>query len=274
MRKFVKKIVKKILNVFGYDVIKREDNTNMPILIGNFKNACSVYEYLFSKDFPGTIKKDEKRLDIMQRLLGTPPSEAYFIVNLLEKTKHVIGDVCEFGVAQGETSCLIANEIKLSKKLLHLFDSFEGLPKPTKKDQLKNDIFNLGSMAAYEGTMRCPEQMVIRRLNDIKFPGKQYFIHKGYIEKLILKKENFPKKVSFAYIDFDFYEPIKIALEYLNMSTEKGAVIMIDDYDFFSTGVKSAVDEFISKNNEISRKYELFIPEKVFGYFAILTKLQ
>lgn len=181
------------------------------------------------------------------------------------------GDVCEFGVAQGITSQLIANEILNNEsKILHLFDSFEGLPKPTVNDKLKDDIFNLGSIEAYAGEMSLPEELVLNRLDNIEFPKKRYVIHKGFIEELIITKKQFPEHVSFAYVDFDFYEPIKIILEYLNNVTKKGAIIMVDDYDFFSTGVKIAVDEFMSTNET---KYELFIPEKSFGCFAILTKL-
>ena len=67
--------------------------------------------------------------------------------------------MCEFGVAEGETSAVIANEIAESKKSFHLFDSFEGLPKPTAKDKLKDDLFSLGSIEAYAGTMASSEDM-------------------------------------------------------------------------------------------------------------------
>jgi hypothetical protein len=62
------------------------------------------------------------------KLQSTQPSEAYFIIQSLEDTRTITGDICEFDVAQGLTSALIANEISTnSKKIFHLFDSFEGL---------------------------------------------------------------------------------------------------------------------------------------------------
>ena len=74
------------------------------------------------------------------------------------------GDICEFGVAQGTTSALMSNEIKgLKERNLWLFDSFEGLPMPTEKDQLKDDIFSLGSIEAYKGTMACGIDQVSRK---------------------------------------------------------------------------------------------------------------
>lgn len=237
--------------------------------LDNYEKTIRSYEYLFNKE-TGNIPKNEKRIEIMKNALGTPPSEAYYIVEGLVRSAKVAGDVCEFGVAQGVTSSLIANEIAdRSDVALHLFDSFEGLPKPTEKDKLKDDIFNLGSMDAYTGTMKCAEDLVLGRLQALNFPKNRVVIHKGFIEDLIAEKKNFPKQVSFAYIDFDFYEPIKIALEYLDGVSESGAVFVVDDYDWFSTGVKTAVEEFMQAKGTA---YDLFVPDQVLGHFAVLTK--
>ena len=169
---------------------------------------------------------------LLARLLGTPPSEAYFIVKALAECKDIDGDVCEFGVAQGETSALIANEIKSSDKILHVFDSFEGLPKPTEKDQLKDDIYSLGSMEAYAGRMACPDEMVRARLKAISFPQDRLVIHKGFIEQVLREKAKLPKRIGFAYVDFDFYEPIRLCLDFLDQATTAGSMIIVDDYDF------------------------------------------
>jgi hypothetical protein len=175
-------------------------------------------------------------------------------------------------VAQGSTSALIANEIKKQDKKLHLFDSFEGLPRPSSKDQLKVDIFSLGSIKAYTGTMSCSETMVISRLKELSFPENRYIIHKGFIEELIQKDKKMPEKVSFAYVDFDFYEQIMIALNFLDKVTATGAIIIVDDYDYFSTGSKIAVDEFVKGKNVNRKIYDVEIPDSAYGYFAILTK--
>jgi len=194
-------------------------------------------------------------------------------VEALFRCKDVEGDICEFGVAQGETSSLIANEIDLySSKTLHLFDSFEGLPRPSEKDKLKDDIFSLGSMAAYAGTMSNPEKLVRQRLDAISFPMERCVIHKGFIEELIHEGIDFPSKVCFAYLDFDFYEPTILTLDYLHKVTTPGAIIIVDDYDFFSTGIKTAVDEFIHKNNSVNTVYDFHIPNTIYGHFAVLTR--
>jgi len=267
--KIIKDTVRKVLEAFGYE-LRRSMSSSVPF--ENFMNLAMAYEQCLN-DKENLILPNEIRPKLLARLKGTPPSEAYFIVQALSKCKNVLGDVCEFGVAQGETSALIANEIALSNnKQLHLFDSFEGLPKPSDKDQLKDDIFSLGCMEAYTGKMTCPEYMVQNRLNAISFPSERYIIHKGFIEQLIHEDKTLPNKVCFAYVDFDFYEPTKIVLDFLHSVTHAGSIIIVDDYDFFSTGVKTAVDEFIQAKMLIGIVYEFLVPDTKYGHFSILTR--
>jgi len=268
--KIVKKIILKLLSKFGYKIIRINASD---VKFENFKNLTEAYEKIFieTRDTK-LIKRDEIRPKLLARLLGTPPSEAYFIIEALAKIEMLDGDVCEFGVAQGATSALIANEIKKQDKNLHLFDSFEGLPKPSNKDQLKDDVFSLGNIEAYAGSMSLPEEMVISRLKEISFPESRYIIHKGFIKELIQNDKKMPTKVSFAYLDFDFYEPTKTVLDFLDKVTPSDAIIIVDDYNYFSTGVKTVVDEFVKSKNANKHTYDLQIPDIEYGYFVILIK--
>ncbi|MCX6666303.1 MAG: hypothetical protein NT038_09680 [Euryarchaeota archaeon] len=258
----------KALAVLGYEL---HQSSGQRLTFSNFVNLAQAYEQRLNES-GNLIVANENRLKLLPRLQGTPPSEAYFIVDALAKCKDARGDVCEFGVAQGETSALISNEIQSSNNALHLFDSFEGLPKPIEKDQLKDDMFSLGSMEAYTGTMSCPEELVRTRLRAISFPPQRFVIHKGFIDKVFRADSSLPKEVSFAYVDFDLYEPIKLTLDFLHQTTSTGAIIIADDYAFFSTGVKTAVDESLEEKNSNAMIYECLVPNTRYGCFAILTK--
>ena len=207
-----------------------------------------------------------------QELTWAPQS--YFIVQGLTQCKDVDGDVCEFGVAQGDTSAVIANELTLlGDKTLHLFDSFQGLPAPSKEDHLKDDVFSLGDMESYAGTLSCVDDMVRARLKEISFPPQRYAIHKGFVEEVLREDENLPRQVSFAYVDLDLYEPTRIVLDFLHRVTPSGAKIIVDEYDFFTTGPKQAVDEFIEEKNATDTLYECSIPDERYGHFAVLTRI-
>ncbi len=259
----MKHIIQSCLEKFGYRLISLKDDHQR-------RKACvneidGFYRRFVFKDFPGF---DLKRNDLVARLKGTGIGEAMHLCAYLNRTRNIEGDVCEFGVAQGRTSALLAHEIRLTSKQLFLFDSFKGLPKPSVHDQLKDDIFNLGSMGRYAGKMASTVNLVKAELDRVEFPVERVKIVPGFIEETI-KFQGLPAKVSFAYVDFDFYEPIKIALEYLHNVLPVGAVVVVDDYDFFSTGAKKAVDEFVAAHKT---DYAFKLPECSADKFAVLEK--
>jgi O-methyltransferase len=209
------------------------------------------------------------RVELMTKLLGTGVPEAMYVLSELHEAIGDAGDVCEFGVAQGATSALLANEIRHTSKQLWLYDSFLGLPKPSAQDQLKDDIFNLGTMERYEGEMRCASAEVELRLKQIGIGPDRYRLRAGWIRDTLCEGPESPARVCFAYIDFDFYEPIADALDYLDRHLTTNGRIVVDDYDFFSTGAKTAVDEFVRKHTD---GYELVLPSKFAGAFCLLRR--
>ena len=173
-------------------------------------------------------------VQILRDLKGTSLLESLKILKALNDTNYLKGDICEFGVAQGKTSKLMAYIIKNSEKKIYLYDSFQGLPKASKKDILKDDIFNLGKIENYEGKMSHAETKVINELKSIKIDLKKVIINKGYFNKENLNKFKFPELVSFAYIDFDYYQPTLDVLNVLKDKLSLGSIIIVDDYDFFN----------------------------------------
>lgn len=271
----IKKTLRKILEKKGYSVQKKEylemlqkNHLNeLQTVRKNLLNEIeSVYKCLFMDN---VVPAKEDRWMFLNQLIGTSLGEAMYILQSLHKGLQYRGDICEFGVAQGATSLLLASEILQTQKHLWLFDSFEGLPRPTEKDKLIDDIFNLGSMEAYKGTMSCPEDMVKKKLTQIDIPLERIHICKGWINETI-KSKNVPSEVCFAYVDFDFYEPIKDALNYLDEVIVLGGEIIVDDYKWFSEGAQIAVDEFI---NEKKNRYKLSLPIEAAGKFAILSRV-
>ena len=212
---------------------------------------------------PDVVGRDE----LLAGLVGTLPGEALWLVRSLHEALAVPGDICEFGIAEGATSALLANEIRATDRRLWLFDSFEGLSPPTAEDELIDDIFQLGSMAAYAGKMNYPVEAVRKRLAAVDFPLSRVEIVPGFIEKSI-KGPRLPERVALAYVDFDFYEPILVALRFLRQVMPRGGRIVVDDYGFFSAGAQRAVDEFVE---ECGGQFTLRLPQPYYGHFAELV---
>jgi hypothetical protein len=232
-------------------------------------DAVEVEELYRRFVFPG-LPKDERRAGLLHDLIGTTIGEAIYIIQNLHEGLRVAGDVCEFGVAQGATSRLLASEIMATDRKLWLFDSFEGLPAPGPQDKLINDIFNLGSMDKYKGTMASPEAEVRSKLDSISFPPARTKVKKGWVRDSINAGE-LPAQVAFAYVDFDFYDPIKDALEFLDGRMPPGGRIVVDDYGFFSEGAQLAVDQFVT---QVGGRFKFELPLPFAGHFCVLSKLR
>lgn len=129
-------------------------------------------------------------------------------------------------------------------------------------------------MQAYTGQMAFPDDLVRDRLRSVGFPAERTVFHKGFFADLVGEQRRFPENVCFAYVDFDFHDPILEALEFLHTVTTVGSIIIVDDYDFFSTGAKKAVDSFISDKNADALMYDILVPDSRLAHCALLTRLK
>lgn len=265
MKAFFKKIINGALRPFDLEIRHFES------LRVDAKKYCRAIEELlgcYAQLGVVELPPSDRRIELMARLHGTQLSEAVYLLKYLHDSLAIEGDLCEFGVAAGATSALMANEVRDTGKCLWLFDSFQGLPKPTEKDVLIDDILGIGTIEQYEGRMAFGEWEVRDRLKAIAFPLSRVNIVPGFIEKTI-HSPRLPAKVAFAYVDFDFYEPIRIALEYLDRCMPAGGHVMVDDYGFFSAGAQAAVDEFTTARED---RYERLLPYPFAGHFIVLRK--
>ncbi len=234
-------------------------------------DAIEIENLYRSFVFPD-LPRNPARADSLQNLHGTSVGEAIYIVEGLSRAMNVAGDVCEFGCNEGATSRLLASEIAPDdKRLLWLFDSFEGLPAPTEQDRLIDDIAGLGSIERYQGVLLAREDQVRDKLALVKFPENRIRLVKGWLDKTLTSAAVGPlDKIAFAYIDLDFYEPIKISLAFVHGKMPVGGVIVVDDYGFFSEGAKLSVDEFLAAHPGC---YDMKLPIEAAGKFCVLTKI-
>jgi O-methyltransferase len=158
------------------------------------------------------------------------PAEACQIMSLVDAVKNVPGDLAELGVAGGASAKMIM--ALAPERVLHLFDTFEGLPQPTEKDSSK---FKRGQ---YRYT-----------LEDVR----------GYLDKgnLRFHKGLFPESArsisniqfAFAHLDADLYESTKAGLEWFYPRMSRGGILVSHDYDT-SAGVNRAFAEFFADKPE------------------------
>lgn len=153
------------------------------------------------------------------------------------------GDVVELGCALGNTSAFIVKTMRRfkSNKEFHVFDSFRGLPAPTVEDG-KNNMLS-------EGEICVPMEQFVKNFLQSSGQCRLPVIHEGWFKDMLAR--GLPDKISFAYVDADFYEPTLFALEQLYPCLSPGAVVYIDDYRHPRIpGVEVAVDKFLKDKPE------------------------
>lgn len=148
------------------------------------------------------------------------------------------GDVVELGCYVGTTSLflqrLLAQEGK--GRVLHVYDSFEGLPPKTTPDSSPaGEQFTAGEL-------RTSKQVFIRHFKQAGLPLP--VIHKGWFHELAAN--DMPKQIAFAFLDGDFYESIQGSLRLVWPRLSEGAIVIVDDYQSEALpGARLAVDDWL-----------------------------
>ena len=152
--------------------------------------------------------------------------------------RKVPGDVVEFGCYVGTTSLFLRRLLvsKGSRKQLHVYDSFAGLPPKTTPD------LSPAGEQFRAGELRASKQELIKHFRQagLALP----IIHRAWFSDLV--PGDIPCTVAFAFLDGDFYESIWDSLELVWPRLNEGAVVVVDDYQSEALpGARRAVDEWL-----------------------------
>lgn len=165
----------------------------------------------------------------------------------------VKGDVVECGVWLGG-SMMFAAGVLLSlgsvKRKLHLYDTFEGLPRP---DETKDiDLWGNNALDGWEPMRindtcshwaRATLEEVRDNMTSTGYPGGSVTFVQGKVEDTLLT--HVPEALALLRLDTDWYSSTKCELEVLYPRLSVGGVLIIDDYGHFK-GARAAVDEYMS----------------------------
>jgi O-methyltransferase len=214
-----------------------------------------------------------KRLGVWVRL--SPPVRTGTMTNVEQRINlyhlaaqvlayRVPGEFVELGCNEGQTSILLSRIIEHydPRRRLHVYDSFEGLPKADSVD----------GTAYKEGDMATKREVLLN--NFVRYGLRLPIIHEGWFERTL--PTEMPDKVAFAYLDGDFYSSIKTSLEYVYPNLSRDGICVIDDYCDSAIypgcnllpGVKKACDEYLADKPE--RVSYIFSGIKSHGFFRKL----
>ena len=177
----------------------------------------------------------------MQKIIKKQISarETEIILQYLNQTLSLDGDVVELGCYTGDTSIEIARLLKGTDHKLWLYDSFEGLPSKSEADKSAlGEVFAVGELGTSKSAL-------LRRFRKMNLPIP--IIKKAWFSDLIAK--DLPEKISFAFLDGDYHDSIRDSLKLIENQMTDGGVIIVHDYqNDFLPGVRRAVDEWLIKH--------------------------
>jgi O-methyltransferase len=184
-------------------------------------------------------------VDLLQRhpIVTDQVTQAELAVVLREchAALRAAGDVVELGCYSGTTSLFLQRLIakEAPHKVLHVYDSFEGLPAKGEEDTSPvGEQFVEGELA----TSRAELEKHFKQAG-LRMP----VIHKGWFENL--QDSDMPEKICFAFLDGDFYSSILSSLRAVQTHMEAGGVIVVDDYQSEALpGARKAVQEWLANN--------------------------
>ena len=232
----MKNLAKKIIKKLGYEIHRVNTYVEFPSHFSKTDIEIIKSVKLF------TLSSIERRFALIQA------------VNYIIKNK-IAGDIVECGVWKGGSIMAITKtllELKSYDKELYLFDTFEGMPKPTEFDVSYKDKLAIKEFEDRKIDNNSSDWLRIE-LDEVKknvfstgYNKEKFHFIKGKVEDTIPK--NSPETISILRLDTDWYDSTRHELIHLFPRLVRGGVVIIDDYGFWR-GAKKAVDEYFEENN-------------------------
>jgi O-methyltransferase len=251
----MKKIIKKILNAMGLKLIKIDKRLANSIFFNGYDYA-----------------EEGAKAIITCRAYSMMPEvnlQTLFEQAVYCEKNDIEGDFVECGVWKGGAVGMMAvanMTFGKQRRNLHLFDAFDEICEPDPLidgQRALDDMERLANVnretlsgalkpvrGVYDdygghGTMQACSQLLV---NDIGYSENNIIYHKGWFQDTLPYDANKIDKIAILRLDGDWYESIKVCLEYLFDKVQKGGIIVIDDYGYYD-GCTKAVDEFLFKKN-------------------------
>ena len=167
--------------------------------------------------------------------------------SLLQQLEPVDGRIVECGVGSGRSffAFLLITQLLTRPREIWGFDTFEGIPAPTKED---------GVLNAYKsGWWNYSLEDVSNRLRhngiDESFIRDNATFVKGDLKDTLPAYDGAP--IALLHLDVDVYASYKCALTYLFPNVAKGGIVTFDEYAHDTwVGATLAIDEFFADRPE------------------------
>ena len=178
----------------------------------------------------------------------------YQQVAYLERNR-LPGALVECGVWRGGAAAImaLANLAEGSeRRMLHLFDSFQGMPEPNLAYDGEQALRwagrrGDGSLVSTGVNVAHPEEVRSLIIDRIGYPTSSVVIHQGWFQDTLPVARSQIGPIALLRVDGDWYESTLVVLDHLFELVIPRGVVVIDDYGAFE-GCRRATDEFLARH--------------------------
>jgi O-methyltransferase len=183
----------------------------------------------------------------VERLVSVVNAVNYLIRN------DIPGDIAECGVWRGGSMMAAALALIAAgdtNRTLYLYDTFEGMSDPSKKD---TDFAGKSAISLLHSYRKGTGIWCLATLEEVQknmystgYPPDKIKFIKGKVEDTLPAVR--PERLSLLRLDTDWYESTKLELEILYPILHKNGILIIDDYGYWQ-GARKAVDEYFDSRS-------------------------
>jgi O-methyltransferase len=243
--RLITRSIKRGLKRYGYELVR----------IGSVQPAQPAVEPEFPPDF------DAATIETVRAVRGYTMTGPERLFALCHAVRHVVahgvpGAIVECGVWRGGSMMAAARtllELDAGDRDLYLFDTYEGMPKPTEHDV---DLAGVSAFERWESQRRnrfVPREAAAS-LRDVREamgsvgydPALVHFI-KGMVEDTIPSAA--PPQIALLRLDTDYYESTRHEMFELYPRLVRRGILIVDDFGVFR-GSEKAVSEFLAESGE------------------------
>lgn len=178
-----------------------------------------------------------EHLNFAKQIAYSTEETLLFTYDCALKMKYIDGDYVECGVAAGAQ--IIAMATAAPNKIIHAFDSFDGIPLPSNKDDQMPGIKHLSKEE--QRKLPAPGKQVLissgatvvslenfkKNINVLPNP-ENIVIHKGWFENTV--PVNDIMKISILRLDGDLYNSTYVCFKHLFKKVVRNGIVIIDDW--------------------------------------------
>lgn len=235
----LKNALKQTARGIGYDIVRYREE----------KTPTSTFPPDFSAEHVSIIETVQPyTLTSIERLFGLIEGVHYIT------RRNIPGSIVECGVWRGGSmmaAALTLRSLMSAERDLYLFDTFEGMPKPTDED-----VHHTGTAAikaftelqtGEDSSSECAATLSEVQSNMARTGYEKTRIHyvQGKVENTIPQQA--PESIALLRLDTDWYESTRHELEHLYPRLSPGGILIIDDYGDWQ-GARKATDDYLASH--------------------------